>query len=261
MRFVAALLACAPLSLWAAEGPAERLLFAEGRPGVQQPYVLTEGKGGGEVKNVLVALIGGPGVIAASEANGVVALRGRGFPAEYRRALADLIGAVATLDVPSDRRAMEVEFRETPEHAKDVGAVVDALAQRYAGAKIYLLGVSNGAISVAYLGARLQGKSSGVIIASSAMMAFNEDWISAIKVPILVVHHRKDLCLEYRYIADKAKWHTLLLVDDLSKPRPGGGAAHDCGLDSAHQFGGRQEVVVAAIAQWINTGKTVSDIR
>jgi hypothetical protein len=85
--------------------------------------------------------------------------------------------------------------------------------------------------------------------------------MGAIKVPVLAVHHRKDNCLAYRDIADKAKWHTLLLVDDPSKPRPGGAALRNCGLDSAHQFAGRQEAVVEAIAEWINTGKTVSDIR
>jgi hypothetical protein len=156
---VAALVAAFPVLSWA-EHPAPRLLFAANRPGVEQPYVLDQGQRS-DVHNVLVVLTGGPGRIAAGEANGVMSLHDGSFPVGYRQRLADRVGAVVTLDVPSDRRTVEMEFRVMPEHAKDVAGVVDAMAQRYPGAKVYLLGLSNGALSAAYVGAQLQEKLSG----------------------------------------------------------------------------------------------------
>ena len=94
------------------------------------------------------------------------------------------------------------------------------------------------------------------------MEAFNDRWISALdgssgdkKVPMLVVHHARDSCLLIENVEGQAKWHDFITVDDSKQPRPNA-VTKDCGIGSAHVFGGKEEKVYQAVVDWINTGKT-----
>jgi pimeloyl-ACP methyl ester carboxylesterase len=252
---VVALLVAAPVPS-RGEAISATVQYAEGRPAVKQPYLLAVG-GKGDVSSIVLLIPGGGGVRIGGESGSTVPLRPDGFLAM----LSDRLGAAALAGNPPDHGELALGFRETAAHAADVGSVVDALAGRYPGVRIFLLGISNGAVSASFVGGRLGDKVSGVILASASNQVFENGSAAAIKVPVLVVHHRRDSCLPYRYIADKAKWYPLLLVDDASKPRPGGGAAPDCGGTSAHVFSGRETEVVQAIADWIVTGKSIEEIK
>jgi hypothetical protein len=70
---------------------------------------------------------------------------------------------------------------------------------------------------------------------------------------VLVVQHRRDACLPYRNIEAQARWHTLITVDDARLPRPG--TRRECSGSAAHSCRGSEAAVMAAVAQWINTGK------
>ncbi|MEI6738594.1 MAG: hypothetical protein WCL29_08975, partial [Pseudomonadota bacterium] len=130
---------------------------------------------------------------------------------------------------------------------------------------ITVLGFSNGCWSAAHVsasvrqrwGTRLQG----VAMLSCANDAFHEPWIAALdrsgngesalaKVPVLVVHHRRDSCLLFADVEGQAKRHDFITIEDNKQPRPNM-AKRDCGNGSAHQFGGKEEKTYQSVVDWI----------
>jgi len=148
---------------------------------------------------------------------------------------------------------MDQQWRDSNEHVADIAAAVTVVQQRFPGAKVWLLGLSNGSWSAAHAGAALQDKLAGVILMSVAQGAFATRGFAGIRIPMLVVQHRRDACLPYSNIEAQARWHTLITVDDARLPRPG--ARRECSGSAAHSFRGSEAAVMAAVAQWINTGK------
>jgi alpha/beta superfamily hydrolase len=245
------------------EAPAaaeETVLAVESRPGVKEVLVLTPGSSvaeQGSAKNVVIVLGGGSGQIAISKtADGPDAGKlkiGGSLPIVARQELADKVGAAAILAQPSDRPVMDQEWRDSGAHVADIAAAVTVVQQRFPGAKVWLLGLSNGSWSAAHAGAALQDRLAGVILMSVAQGAFSTQGFAGIRIPVLVVQHRRDSCLPYRNIEEQARWHTLVTVDDARLPRVS--AIHrDCGAESAHNFYGSGAAVMAAVEQWINTG-------
>ncbi len=258
--------------VWTSAAAEETVLRIESRPGVTEVMVLTPGKLAtasatelangvaterGSAKNVVIVFNGGSGQIRIerrSDGPEAGKLRiGGSLPIMARQELADKVGAVAILTQPSDRSVMDQEWRDSKEHVADVAAAVTVVQQRFPGAKVWLLGLSNGAWSAAHAGAAFQDKLAGVILMSSAQGAFATAGFANIRIPVLVVHHRRDACLPYRNIEAQARWHTLVTVDDARLPRAG--TIHrDCGGHTAHNFYGSEAAVMAAVAEWINTG-------
>jgi pimeloyl-ACP methyl ester carboxylesterase len=247
----------------------------ESRPGIKQPYVITSPINADKtptdrngVKNIVLLLTGGSGAIppvaegTKDHQPGRVSMRGF---------MAEKLGLVVAVGLPSDQsQGLSLEWRETKEHAQDVAAVMDVLVKQYPAARITVLGISNGCRSAAHvaasarkaLGTRLQG----VVMLSCSLEAFRDDWMSAFaassthaKVPVLVVHHKRDSCLRLENIEAQAKWHDFITVDDAKQPRVNN-VRRECGMDSAHQFGGKEAQVYQAVVDWIGTGKT-SDLR
>jgi alpha/beta superfamily hydrolase len=210
-----------------------------------------------KANNVVIMLNGGSGQVWIGKAAGgpdAGKLKvGGSMPIVARQRLADEVGAVAILTQPSDRPVMDQEWRDSKEHVADVAAAVTVVQQRFPGAKVWLLGSSNGSWSAAHAGAALQDRLAGVILMSVAAGAFTTQGFAGIRIPVLVVQHRRDTCLPYRDIEEPAKWHTLVSVDDARLPRVGS-IRRDCGPESAHNFYGSEAQVMAAVAQWINTG-------
>ena len=239
----------------------ERNLGVPSRKGVTMPFVFATAEGV-ETKAIVVWINGGIGGTTTAR-EGVLSEEKDGF--SMRGQLAERIGAVAVLGIPSDAASVGItlDARETPEHVQDIAAVIDALRPAYPNAKFVLAGISNGARSAAHAGAVLSkspGKIAGVILLSSSPEAWREEWISEIKVPLLAIQHKRDSCLPYRDIEGKAKWHDFVTVEDMHKPRPINGV-HDCGPESAHGFTGKERQVNQAIAEWITTGKTAGEIQ
>ena len=217
----------------------ERVLRIESRPGVSEVMVLTPGKLANEVANELANEMGSEPVAGQGSAKNVVIVL-EGGSGQIR------IGKT------SDRPVMDQQWRDSNEHMADIAAAVTVVQQRFPGAKVWLLGLSNGSWSAAHAGAALQDKLAGVILMSVAQGAFATRGFAGIRIPVLVVQHRRDACLPYSNIEAQARWHTLITVDDARLPRPG--ARRECSGSAAHSFRGSEVAVMAAVAEWINTG-------
>jgi hypothetical protein len=249
--------------VWTSTAAEETVLRIESRLGVSEVMVLTPGRIGSEsvaaqrgAKNVVIVLEGGSGQIWIGKTlDGPDAGKlkiGGSLPVMARQELADKVGAVAILTQPSDRPVMDQQWRDSKEHVADIAAAVTVVQQRFPGAKVWLLGLSNGSWSAAHAGAALQDKLAGVILMSVAQGAFATRGFAGIRIPVLVVQHRRDTCLPYRNIEAQARWHTLITVDDARLPRPG--TRRECSGSAAHGFRGSEAAVMAGVAQWINTG-------
>ena len=247
----------------------------ESRPGVKLMYVVTAAVNTdksvaerGAVKNIVLLLTGGPGAIPPAT-EGIkehkpdrVALRGY---------FAEKLGVVVAVGLPSDQQqGLSLEWRESKEHAQDVSAVMDVMMKQYPAARITVLGFSNGCRSAAHTSAaarkRWDASLQGVALLSCSMEAFRDDWMAVLrgplfgasgqpKVPVLVVHHKRDSCLLFENVEQQSKWHDFIAVDDPKQPRPNI-ARRDCNNGSAHVFGGTEQKVYQAVVDWINTGKT-----
>src|ERR1700681_71356 len=258
--------------VWTSAAAEETVLRIESRPGVSEVMVLTPGKLATEVanergsesvvgqrgaKNVVIVLEGGSGQIrigkTTDEPDAGKLKIGGSLPVMARQELADKVGAVAILTQRSERPVMDQQWRDSNEHVADIAAAVTVVQQRFPGAKVWLLGLSNGSWSAAHAGAALQDRLAGVILMSVAQGAFATRGFAGIRIPVLVVQHRRDACLPYSNIEAQARWHTLITVDDARLPRPG--ARREGSGSAAHGFRGSEAAVMAAVAEWINTGK------
>ena len=239
----------------------------ESRPGVKTMYVVSADKSITDpkaVKHMVLLLTGAAGVIPPA-VNGIkeqkpgrVALRGY---------FAEKLGVLVAVGLPSDQpRGISTEWREGPQHAQDISAVMDVMMKQYPAARVTVLGFSNGCRSAANVSAAARKRWSGslhsVVMLSCSMEAFNDRWISALdgssgdkKVPMLVVHHKRDSCLLIENVEGQAKWHDFIAVDDSKQSQPNP-VTKDCGNGSAHVFGGKEDKVYQAVIDWINTGKT-----
>ncbi|MBL8512563.1 MAG: hypothetical protein JNJ55_01120 [Betaproteobacteria bacterium] len=176
--------------------------------------------------------------------------------------MAEKIGPTVVVGLPSDQRmGISLEWRTGIEHVADAGAVIDTLTGKNANARVTLIGMSNGARSVTHVASALARrgapKLAAVVLLSAAGEAFPEtamDTLKAAKVPVLVVHHKRDSCLLYENVEPVAKWHDFLTIEDQKHPRANRGRV-DCGNDSAHQFAGKEDIVFTSVADWLNTGK------
>ena len=247
----------------------------ESRPGVKTMYVVSAEKSitdRSAVKNMVLLLTGGEGFIPPA-VNGTkeqkpdrVALRGF---------MAEKLGVLVAVGLPSDHpHGISPQWRDTEEHAKDVSAVMDVLMMQYPAARITVLGISNGCRSAAHIAAAARkrwGTSlQGVAMLSCAGSSFREDRMAALdgprsgantlpKVPVLVVHHKRDACLRFENVEPLAKVYDFIAVEDTKQPRPNI-MRPDCGNGSAHVFGGKEDKVYQAIVDWINTGK-IADVQ
>ena len=240
---------------------AEEIVDVSARAGVTQSYLLSFEP---EQKYTAVALLfpGGQGHIA---------LRERGLPPTSEnfvvrtRTLFLKQGiATALVDSPSDQRGMSDVFRSSRDHAADVGAIVDDVKKRFAGAKIYFVATSRGTVSAAYSAATLGERVDGVVLTSSLFNASrggaglaNFD-MRSIKAPVLFVHHRDDGCAVTPYSGAQrlSRQFPLISVAGGDSPRSG-----PCEPLSAHGYLGREEPVVEAISAWILGKPFSNDIR
>ncbi|MGH7310167.1 MAG: alpha/beta hydrolase, partial [Candidatus Rokuibacteriota bacterium] len=116
---------------------------------------------------------------------------------------------VVLVDAPSDRRQPPYlsGFRQRPEHAADVKAVIAAV-RRQAGVPVWLVGTSRGTQSVGFLATQLTGADGGPdgIVLTSTILTDQPGNrpvpgmpLRNITVPTLVMHHRQDGCAHCKY--------------------------------------------------------------
>ena len=246
---------------------AREVVTLQTRPGVQQSFFIA---GMGEVKPQAVALlyIGGGGSIGLRVEQGQPQFsQGNFLPRSRLEFIRNGILPVI-LDAPSDHaREMSDSFRESSAHVADARAVIAEMKKRYPGLPVFIVGTSKGTLSAAYLGRALGDEVAGVVLTSSLFYAgkgarasallalFN--W-SAIKAPMLFVHHADDGCgaTPYRDAERLASRYPLVTVHGGKPPESG-----PCDPFSAHGFFGKEAETVDAIANWMLKKPFAKDIR
>ena len=251
------------LILLAVPGPtlaAEYRRF-ETREGVTVPTVILTPD---HPKAVVILFAGGSGTIRVQHDRSI--RRAGNFLVASRKKFAKQGLVVVVIDAPSDQTEggseMEFDFRETREHARDIGLIVTALRKSY-DLPVWLIGTSRGSTSVANAGIRLQkeglGRPDGIVL-TSAISEYNRKGgnlldmnLSAIRVPTLVVHHVKDGChvTPYYGVSRIMDGLTGAGTTELITIKGGKTKGDLCGPKSHHGYLGQRGKIVKKLAQWI----------
>jgi hypothetical protein len=235
------------------------------RPGVTERFLLVHPAGAPVASVILFA--GGDGALNLSD-QGIGGLRGNFLVRTRQRFARDGL-LVAVIDAPSDRGGFGLTgFRTTADHARDVQAVIAALRQE-ADVPVWVVGTSNGTMSAANAAARLrEGGPAGLVLTSTVTVVgpgaarshigssetVRDVRLGDVRVPTLLVHHKKDGCVASPYEGaaallkrlDKAPKKELLTFEGGLPPK-----SEPCEAFSAHGYLGLEAEVVPAITAWI----------
>jgi pimeloyl-ACP methyl ester carboxylesterase len=209
--------------------------------------VLVTAEPGAEPRRVLLLFSGKDGLVGARS---LVNPQGN-FLVRSRAMFVGQDIATAVLNVPSDQwRGMSGPFRTSPEHATDIGLVMDYLKTRFPKATdYYLVGTSMGTISAAYAGRQLQARLKGIVLTSEVLN--DDDPFQGLTIPVLLVHHLRDGCKASPYYSAQRLARTfkfpLVTVTggktDVTGP---------CEPGSAHGYWGKEAETVEQILRWIH---------
>lgn len=231
---------------------ADQLVNVATRPGVKVGYYWMPR--GGATATVAI-LPGGAGGIGYQQGQ----IRSENFLVRTRDLWTAERFNVALIGRPTDVKDMEVGFRSSPEHIEDLRIVVEKL-RRDGGKPVWLVGTSRGTVSAAAAAAALDPSAiAGVVLTSSVTndrqyRAVPALPLSDIRVPVLVMHHKRDAC----HACDpgqtgmimsgltNAPVKKLLLVDGGGEPR-----GSPCEALHYHGYIGMEQEAVHTIAEWI----------
>ena len=227
-----------------------------GGPNVTLSYLL-DMPANGEPKAILLVIPGANGVINLKTQDGKIRhdlqynLFVRSTTMLHERSI-----GLALPDVPSDRsKGMNVTFRKGRDHAADLKAVLDDLRTRYAKSRIYFATSGSGGVSALFAAENLGKKLDGIILAGADASQLHAYDHSAVKTPVLMIHHLEDSCdsapvIEAREIAEKYSF-TLF-------PFSGGEPDKDkdpCAVRTRHGLIGLEAKAMATIGDWIDGKK------
>ena len=227
------------------------------RPGVTQRYLWQEPE---RFDSTVVLLIGGAGNLNLSPEGSLGAGAGNFLARSRDKFLAQGL-AVALVDAPSDRQNPPYlgGFRQSPEHATDLRAVIADIRQRTAR-PVALVGTSRGTQSAAAVAIATldEGGPDALVLTSSILndtksRALPHMDIEQLRLPVLVVHHEQDACRLCQF-SDLS-----LLTAKLKAPfkvlsYQGGNSRGDaCEAMAYHGYNGIEVQVVQDIAAWIRT--------
>ncbi|MHB9099469.1 MAG: serine aminopeptidase domain-containing protein [Syntrophales bacterium] len=231
---------------------------AGGGPNITLSYLL-DTPATGEPKALLIVIPGGNGVINLKTQDGKIRHRLQyNLFIRSTAMLHDRSIGLAMPDVPSDRsKGMSVAFRKSRDHAADLKGMLSDLRSRYPKSKIYFATSGSGGVSALFAAESLGRDLDGVILAGADTSQLHAYDHSAVKTPVLMIHHLEDGCdsspaIEAREIAQKYSF-TLF-------PFSGGDPDKDknpCFFRTRHGFLGLEARAVAAISDWID-GKKLS---
>ena len=204
---------------------ADRLVFADTRPGIRVGYWLMERPG---ATATVMLLPGGEGGIGAVKAEPP---RSKNFLVRTRDMFADAGFNVAVIGKPSDQDDLTLAFRASADHVEDLRVIAERLRAQL-GKPVWLVGTSRGSVSAAAAGAKLDPPAiAGLVLTSS--VPFSRSGVATpnlplmdVRVPVLVMHHKRDACKdcdprEAHLITDRltgAPVKKLLLVDGGGDP-------------------------------------------
>lgn len=230
------------------------------RPGVKQ-RVLVESPAGPPTAATLVLLMGGNGQLGIYP-NGSLQ-RDTHFLARVRGLLTARGHVVVLVDAPGDRRDLAADFRESAEHAADLGAVI-AHARKSFGQPVWLVGHSRGTHSAVTAATRLSGDAApdGIVLAasiletsrfgSSTAKALQDSGVESLRIPVLVLHHTQDACS----VSPAAKLPELQAKLPPATSRIityDGGASRGalCEVQAFHSFAGIEQQVVDDLSAYV----------
>ena len=229
------------------------------RPGVTQ-RVLVLAPPQAKAKAAVVLFAGGHGGLQLRP-DGSFAWGAGNFLVRTRQRFVDQGLLVVLIDAPSDRQVEPFlsGFRQRPEHAADVKAVIAWLRAR-SSLPVWLVGTSRGTQSVAYVATELQGSDGpdGIVLTSSILVDRKGRAVPAmplerIRIPVLVVHHEHDSCPLCPF-AETASLMARLESSSRKELMPfdGGQSVGDpCEAFAHHGYNGIEPEVVRRIAEWI----------
>lgn len=227
------------------------------RSGVTQRMLLLSPP---EPKAAVILLAGGHGGLQISP-NGSFKYGEGNFLVRTRQLFADQGLIVAILDAPSDRQNPPFlsGFRQTPEHAEDIKAVIAWLREQ-AKVPVWLVGTSRGTQSAAYAAIQLAGPDGpdGLVLSSTILTEDKGRPVPAmplarLRTPVLVVHHEQDGCSLCRFSDVPALMDKLVNSPrrQLLSFRGGQNRGDPCEAFAYHGFNGLERDVVGQTAAWI----------
>lgn len=236
-----------------------RVVDLDTRPGVKLRVLAIRPTG--DVASTVVLLSGGAGHLGVHD-NGSLQRDGN-FLIRSRDLFAQQGHAVVVLDTPSDMRELRGTWRDSAEHAADLGAAV-AWARRQFGKPVWLVGTSRGTHSAANGAVRLRGEQApnGIVLTSTVLDSSRlgvsqarpvQDWDwSQVGQPVLVVHHRQDACR----VCPPGRLPELMgklrsQASQLLTYEGGRTQGPDCEAFAYHGFNGIERQVVGDISAWI----------
>lgn len=170
---------------------ADRLVNIDTRPGVRIGYWLMERDGATATVLLLPGGKGGIGIKngAPTSENFLVRSRDRFAAAGFN---------VAVLGRPSDREDLDLAYRAGADHVEDLRRVAERL-KRDLGKPVWLVGTSRGTTSAAAAAVALGTGIDGLVLTSSITDAGRPGAVQnmalkEVRVPVLVLHHRRDAC-------------------------------------------------------------------
>jgi hypothetical protein len=221
-----------------------------------------------ELKYGVALFPGYPGIMRLREENGRFFFDlGGNFLVRSRRQWLDEETLVAVLDAPSDEwRTFSQRFRETPRYGADVAALLTEIGGRFGIQDWTYVGTSEGSVSAFHAGRMNPAIARRVILTASVVRGGRNGpglsgvELSALKAPLLWVHHEDDPCEFTAYATVKAiaqrNGAPLVTV------RGGGpGSGQACMARTAHGFIGVERETVLAMRSWIKTGAVPADVK
>lgn len=242
---------------------ASRVVDIPTRPGVTQRFIYITPAAA--PKGAVILMAGGHGGLQIFP-GGSMAWGNGNFLVRTRQQFADAGFAVAVPDAPSDRQSAPFlnGFRQTPEHAADIKAVIAWLKQQ-TPTPVWLVGTSRGTQSAGYVATELtpaQGGPDGLVLTSTILTdttgrAVPRMPLERITIPVLVVHHELDGCR-----ACAIGYMPQLMASLPKTPRTelitlkGGQSVGDpCEAMAYHGFNGIEAEVLAKTTAWMLAAK------
>jgi pimeloyl-ACP methyl ester carboxylesterase len=252
------------VALWAltAVAASAEVVNLPTRPGVTQRMLVDQPENAPSA--VLVLMTGGAGRLGIFD-NG--SLRNDGnFLVRSRSLFVQHGYAVVLPDTPSDRSSppfLGGAFRESPEHAADLAAVIAWARQRFSR-PVWIVGTSRGTHSAALaaLSDAGPGAPDGVVLTSTILSSSRfgqsearpvpEMPLEKVRMPVLVAHHEQDQCQVcppalLPRLMDKLKSTTSKLLTY----QGGQSSGPPCEAFAHHGFNGIEGKVVDDIAAWV----------
>lgn len=226
---------------------------------------------GAEPPITLALLPGGSGRVRLDEQGCASELKGNSLVRSIFVFNALGIGT-ALIDAPSDHDDEDglAGFRITPQHAQDLGRVIQDLRRRTQGA-VWLVGTSRGSISAANAASRLSGDAvpDGVVLTSvvtSGQSGTRKAWVSQtaldvpleqLRIPLLLVGHGNDQCVRSppsgmsKVQSRVASTRSQLVIVAGGVPGEGASSVAACEGRSPHGFLGQEQEVAEGMARFI----------